>query len=567
MARQTYADNVDANGKVFNTVGDNIREGARAGELIDFSTITDKLDALEPEISALQADTAENTLGVEKNSNDISSLNENLMKETVRAEKEEKRIEALFTDDVETSVSNWLNDHPEATTTVQTASLTADKFTDDLKKHTLKDYVTPEMFGAVGDGEADDTMALKNAIKRSRGKTLFLKGVYNTNENIDITDEITIKGSGCNGLSAKLGGISSGIISSAGIAINIDRGESNQFSKVLIEDIAIKSADGNGVGIMAHNSNHLTINRCSIMEYTQGTGIMLGKGDAFGGQYIDIINTSIGNSLYGIVSNQVNGINIINCMLDGNNNGSDIAEYMHGFRDNSIGINFKNGDGNRVEHSRIQGFENGIKIGSSHTILRNLRGEMCKRFITLSSNKSFVDGCNLNNHLLIEKNNAPYGVCVSIDTSAVNNNIGYLNIDECYAIEYNNNHNNYGVSLVNVEIPLGTITDSITLKEDVANYFKLNSFSVLDFKIRTDNVDSLIGSYTDRWYIGLNGANKEIYADNAAVENGWISIYRDNVNINSDLTFTLVKNGNGVELTNLRAKLLLALYPISEVAS
>lgn len=44
MAKQTYADNVDANGKVFKTVGDNIREGARAGEL-----------KLEHEISALQA--------------------------------------------------------------------------------------------------------------------------------------------------------------------------------------------------------------------------------------------------------------------------------------------------------------------------------------------------------------------------------------------------------------------------------------------------------------------------------------------------------------------------------
>lgn len=78
MTRQTYADNVDANGKVFKTVGDNIRMGARAGELIDFSTITDKLDALEPEISALQADTAENKQGVKKNSDDISSLNEEL---------------------------------------------------------------------------------------------------------------------------------------------------------------------------------------------------------------------------------------------------------------------------------------------------------------------------------------------------------------------------------------------------------------------------------------------------------------------------------------------------------
>ena len=54
MARQVYADNVDANGKVFDTVGENIRKGARAGELIDFSTIIDKLDALDPEISTFR---------------------------------------------------------------------------------------------------------------------------------------------------------------------------------------------------------------------------------------------------------------------------------------------------------------------------------------------------------------------------------------------------------------------------------------------------------------------------------------------------------------------------------
>lgn len=565
MARQTYADNVDANGKVFKTVGDNIREGARAGELIDFSTITDKLDVLEPEISALQDDTSENKKNIKNNSEDITKLNDDLAKETSRAKQEEKRIESLFTDDVETSVSNWLDAHPEATTTVQDASLTEYKFTANLKHHTLKDYVTPEMFGAVGDGITDDTTALNMAIENSRGKILLLKGVYATNQAINITDEISIKGINCNGLSAKLGGISSGIVSSAEIAINIDRGENNQFSKVLIEGIGVKSTNGNGTGILAHNSNHLIINNCSIMEYTNGTGIQLGKVDSFGGQYIDIINTSIGNSLNGIVSNQVNGINIINCMFDGNNNGSDISEYTYGFRSNSTAINFKAGDGNRVEHSRIQGFENGIISNSSHTILRDLRGEMCKRFITLNSSKNFVDGCNLNNHLLLEKNAVTiYGSCVKLNELASNNNIGYLNVDECYGIEYNNK-NNYGTSLQNVEVFLGTITESTTLIEDVINYFKLNSFGILDFKIRTDNIESLIGSYSDRWYIGLNGKNKELYTDNAEVENGWVNIYQDNVNINNNLTFTLIKNGNGVPLTNLRVKMLIALYPIDNI--
>lgn len=42
MARQVYADNVDANGKVFETVGENIRKGARAGELLNYKEILEK---------------------------------------------------------------------------------------------------------------------------------------------------------------------------------------------------------------------------------------------------------------------------------------------------------------------------------------------------------------------------------------------------------------------------------------------------------------------------------------------------------------------------------------------
>lgn len=56
MARQVYADNVDANGKVFETVGENIRKGERAGELL----ILEKIDTLDHEISSLQADVTEN---------------------------------------------------------------------------------------------------------------------------------------------------------------------------------------------------------------------------------------------------------------------------------------------------------------------------------------------------------------------------------------------------------------------------------------------------------------------------------------------------------------------------
>lgn len=270
MARQVYADNVDANGKVFKTVGENIRNGARAGELIDFSTITDKLDALEPEISALQADVTENVKEIKKNTSDISVLNADLVKETARAEQEEKRIEALFTDDVETSVSNWLSEHPEATTTVQDGSLTSNKFTNDLKLHTLKDYVTPEMFGAIGDGVTDDTEAVKNALSNSieKGIPLLIKNKYYITEPIlkDITEKKIINIVGTQPLTNDLYSLDAygGLIIKNGVNLfeNVEIGGS-------ISRIAIVTSSRNQTGSIFYNS---TLKGFSL-EYTSVSNI------------------------------------------------------------------------------------------------------------------------------------------------------------------------------------------------------------------------------------------------------------------------------------------------------
>lgn len=89
--------------------------------------------------------------------------------------------QSLATDaQVATAVQNWLNAHPEATTTVQDGSLGENKFTDELKKKTVKDYVTPQMFGAVGDGETDDTEAFINMLNSINGRKVVIlpKGTY-----------------------------------------------------------------------------------------------------------------------------------------------------------------------------------------------------------------------------------------------------------------------------------------------------------------------------------------------------------------------------------------------------
>lgn len=79
---------------------------------------------------------------------------------------ERKRIDVLndgglnLKDEViDTSIKAWLDDHPEATTTVQDYSL-------DINKMIIGalDYVTPKMFGAEGNGVTDDTKSLQNML-------------------------------------------------------------------------------------------------------------------------------------------------------------------------------------------------------------------------------------------------------------------------------------------------------------------------------------------------------------------------------------------------------------------
>lgn len=70
-------------------------------------------------------------------------------------------MEANIPKYIEGDVDEWLDAHPEATTTVQDKSLEERKFTDATLLKIKNFHYSPEMFGAKGDGVTDDTQALK----------------------------------------------------------------------------------------------------------------------------------------------------------------------------------------------------------------------------------------------------------------------------------------------------------------------------------------------------------------------------------------------------------------------
>lgn len=92
---------------------------------------------------------------------------------------------------ISSQVNEWLDIHPEATTSVQDESLTYKK----LVVGTLG-YVTPEMFGAVGDGDTDDTEALKACFAYACSNHMAIKGnsiaTYCLSQNILIDKGIVV---------------------------------------------------------------------------------------------------------------------------------------------------------------------------------------------------------------------------------------------------------------------------------------------------------------------------------------------------------------------------------------
>ena len=144
----------------------------------DGSTANTPGDAVREQIRELKSDLA-----------DTKSV---LSDETNRATNRENEIEELFTMPTQEAVNKWLNDHPEATTTVQDGSLTYSKFSPNVLE-----LVNPEMFGAIGDGKTDDTNAIQSAINNAHKIVFSPKKTYLIEGKLIIHSGKELIGNGC----------------------------------------------------------------------------------------------------------------------------------------------------------------------------------------------------------------------------------------------------------------------------------------------------------------------------------------------------------------------------------
>lgn len=285
------------------------------------------------------------------------------------AEKAESAA-AMFDEDVEGYVDDWLAAHPEVTTTVQDHSLTYKK----LVNGTLG-FVTPEMYGAVGDGVTDDTNALSSCFSNSSGLVILDK-TYKVTDLINIPDNTTIICSGeikhsltnaqsgvfvfgnnCHwygGTFTGSGAVSSYISTKSVIYALTKSGI--KLSGITINDTPYVYT------ICLENCNNSIVYNCEIKNYTYG-GICLLNGN----KNIVIESNSI---LYGNETGHANRYPISFSLYDGNVNPFPKAEnirvlnnYIEDFTPFWEGIDGHGGEHIIVSRNTIIGTFSGIVIG------------------------------------------------------------------------------------------------------------------------------------------------------------------------------------------------------------
>lgn len=326
------------------------------------------------------------------------------------------------------------------------------------KPFTLRDsaqnYVTPEDFGAVGDGVTDDTTAINNALAYSNVLNLKKK-TYLVSANPDSTIAImaynkTIIG---NGATIKIAPVADEYYRI------IDAKGTTSISNLTIigeRDKHIGTSGEWGMGIHLSNCDYAHIENVTIKN-CWGDGIYLGSENNDNGEN-GCANVTIVNCL--IDNNRRNGISVINCnnfVIDGctisNTHGTnpqtgiDIErnytnEITSGiiknctFIDNHFShiLQYDSSNDNRVENCTFKSINQNdsgdIESASKKLIITNCVSNPSKRS-TLICSGGDIDCFN---HVTVDANTDLHG---SYDAFVYSQGNGTINVRNCFAASHN----------------------------------------------------------------------------------------------------------------------------------
>jgi hypothetical protein len=302
------------------------------------------------------------------------------------------QYEDIFTGDVDESVQNWLDAHPEATTSVEDHSLTYEK----LVIGTLG-FVTPEMFGAVGDGVTDCLPALNRMMEEIDEGTIiiFPPGTYVVSDSFNVYKSGTklFFSDGATMKMSIVGGDSASSINGHMLGIyNPNNKLSNQNEWVLTRDVSI--IGGNFIAeSTGNNENAIGIGlHCENIKII-GVHILKANRKGITAQY-DVSNLLIRDCI-------VENCNSYGISVESNNMNPHchdvIIENTIAVVDCKRVLNANGVDGLRIENCVFKTDElesYGIYIYSgTDTVVNNCNARGTKNTILISSN----DSCELIN--------------------------------------------------------------------------------------------------------------------------------------------------------------------------
>lgn len=187
-------------------LGKDVREFIASGyeSVLDaykqLNTAVDSAASSAEEAKTAITEAIDPTLSVPGKAADAAKVGE--LKEDIDTER--KRIDVLnegglnLKDEViDTSIKAWLTEHPEATTTVQDGAITETKIAAKFLPYISNSYITPQMFGAKGDGVSDDTESIASCFAYARVQKsviVFPAGNYGISKPLSVNFDIKIIG-------------------------------------------------------------------------------------------------------------------------------------------------------------------------------------------------------------------------------------------------------------------------------------------------------------------------------------------------------------------------------------